>query len=129
MIRKIKYLLVTGFLACSSLSALATTSTGIASYYAHYHHGKTMANGAKFNMYANTVAHKTLPLGTKLLVQNLKNGKKIQVTVTDRGPYIKGRVLDLSLGVAQKLDMIDSGTAKVKYTILHKPEKNVYAKR
>ena len=82
-----------------------------------------MANGKAFNMYANTVAHRTLPLGTVVQVTNRNNGKSITATVTDRGPYAKRRVLDVSRGIANKLDMIKSGTATVEITVLSKPVK------
>jgi rare lipoprotein A len=84
-----------------------------ASWYGSYHHGKLMANGKPFNMYANTVAHKKLPLGTTLNLTNPRNGASVQVQVTDRGPYIPGRNLDLSYGVARKLGVVQAGVAKV----------------
>ncbi len=85
----------------------------VASWYGKQHHGKTMANGQPFNMYADTVAHKKIPLGTRLTVTNPKNGASVQVKVTDRGPYIPGRNLDLSYGVARKLGVVAAGVAKV----------------
>jgi rare lipoprotein A len=72
-----------------------------------------MANGRPFNMYADTAAHKSLPLGTRLTVTNPKNGASVQVQVTDRGPYVGGRSLDLSYGAARKLGVVESGVAKV----------------
>lgn len=95
---------------------------GMASWYGGFHHGRLMANGKRFNMYANTVAHRTLPLGTKVTVTNLRNGKTIEATVTDRGPYAKQRVLDVSRGIATKLDMLKSGVASVEITVLQLPE-------
>lgn len=86
---------------------------GIASYYGSYHHGKTMANGDPFDMYDMTCAHKTLPFGTKLRVTNINNGKSVEVIVTDRGPYVKGRVIDLSKGAFKKIAPIDIGITKV----------------
>lgn len=82
-----------------------------ASYYAHYFHGRKMANGKPFNMYGYTVAHKTLPLGTRVRVS--RGGKSIDVTVTDRGPYKPGRELDLSYQVAKDLGLIEPGVAPV----------------
>ena len=92
---------------------------GKASYYAGFHHGKKTANGERFNMHALTAAHRTLPLGSKIKVTNLNNGKEVVVRVNDRGPYARGRVLDVSLGASKKLDMIKTGTAKVSIQILH----------
>jgi len=85
----------------------------VASWYGSQHHGKLMANGHPFNMYADTVAHKKIPLGTRLTLTNPKNGATVQVKVTDRGPYIPGRNLDLSYGVARKLGVVEAGVAKV----------------
>lgn len=91
-----------------------------ASYYADKFHGRLTANGERFDMYAMTAAHKTLPFGTLLEVTNLANGKKVTVRINDRGPFIAGREIDLSKGAAVKLDMIKSGTAKVKLVIIDK---------
>lgn len=91
-----------------------------ASYYADKFHGRLTANGETFNMYAMTAAHKTLPFGTLLEVTNLANGKKVIVRVNDRGPFIPGREIDLSKGAAVKLDMIKSGTTKVRLVIIDK---------
>ncbi len=82
-----------------------------ASYYAHYFHGRRMANGDPFNMYGYTVAHKTLPIGTKVRVS--RDGKSVDATVTDRGPYKPGRELDLSYQIAKDLGMIEQGVAPV----------------
>ena len=95
------------------------STRGEASYYAGFHHGKKTASGERFNMHSLTAAHRTLPLGSKIKVTNLNNGKEVVVRVNDRGPYAKGRVLDVSLGAAKKLDMIKTGTAKVSIQILH----------
>ena len=77
-----------------------------------------MANGKKFNMHALTAAHKTLKFGTKLEVTNIKNDKSIVVEVTDRGPYIKGRVLDLSQEAFNRIASVSTGVIKIKYKIL-----------
>lgn len=95
------------------------STRGEASYYAGFHHGKKTASGERFNMHSLTAAHRTLPLGSKIKVTNLNNGKEVVVRVNDRGPYAKGRVLDVSLGAAKKLDMIKTGTTKVSIQILH----------
>ncbi len=101
----------------------AEPQVGQASWYGGFHHGRKMANGRPFNMYANTVAHRTLPLGTVVQVTNRSNGRSVTATVTDRGPYAKRRVLDVSRGIANKLDMLKSGTATVEITVLSQPER------
>ena len=90
----------------------------VASYYAEKYHGRKTANGEIFNMNAMTCAHKTLPFNTVLRVTNLANGKNVQVRVNDRGPFVNGREIDLSKGAAIKLDMMTSGTARVKIEIV-----------
>jgi rare lipoprotein A len=84
-----------------------------ASWYGSQHHGKLMANGQPFNMYSDTVAHKSLPLGTRLTLTNPQNGNAVRVKVTDRGPYVSGRSLDLSYGAASKLGVLKNGVSKV----------------
>ena len=101
------------------LSALEVYKTGVtASYYAEDFHGKRTSNGERFNMYDYTCAHKSLPFGTVLRVTNLSNGKTCDVRVNDRGPFVATREIDLSKAAAVKLDMIGSGTAKVKLEIV-----------
>ena len=86
---------------------------GIASYYGKKFHKKLTANGETFNMYKVSAAHKTYPLGTKVKVTNLENGKSIKLFINDRGPFAKGRILDLSYKAARKLDFVNQGTTKV----------------
>ena len=101
------------------LSALEIYKSGVtASYYAEDFHGKRTSNGERFNMYDYTCAHKALPFGTILRVTNLANGKSCDVRVNDRGPFVATREIDLSKAAAVKLDMIGSGTAKVKLEIV-----------
>jgi rare lipoprotein A len=90
--------------------------TIIASYYQS---GEVTANGEKFNPLGMTAAHRRFKFGTILLVRNTDTGKEVVVRVNDRGPYIDGRSLDLSLGAAQKLGMIEAGLAQVKITVLN----------
>lgn len=92
----------------------ASSIEGIASYYAHDFHGRKTASGEIFNMHAMTAAHREYPFGTRLRVTNLDNGNVVEVVVNDRGPFAKNRILDLSLAAARKLDMIRSGTARVR---------------
>ena len=75
--------------------------------------GKEMANGQSFNMNALTVAHRTLPLGTQICIKNPENGKTVFATVTDRGPYSAGRIIDLSKGAAEMLGITESGISFV----------------
>ncbi len=82
---------------------------GYASWYGPKFHGRKTASGTRFNMHDYIAAHRTLPLGTILLVKNLKNGKTVKVKILDRGPYVKGRQLDLSYQAAKKLGMFKDG--------------------
>lgn len=91
---------------------------GVASYYGPGFHGKKTASGEQFNMYGLTAAHKTLPFNTKVLVKNLDNGKSVIVRINDRGPYKKGRIIDLSTAAAKEIGLTGTGTAKVKLKIL-----------
>ena len=104
-------------LAASSAPTLAD-SIGTASYYGKGFHGRRAANGERFNMNAMTAAHRSLPFGTRLQVTNVRNGRSVVVRISDRGPFIRGRVLDLSYGAARALDFVRSGTAKVKFARL-----------
>lgn len=99
-------------------SAQGYRETGIASWYGRKFHGRKTANGETYNMHATTAAHKTLPMNTYLLVKNLGNGKKTVVRVNDRGPFVQGRIIDLSLTVARRLDIVKNGTARVRLTAL-----------
>ena len=91
---------------------------GYASWYGADFHGRRTASGKPFDMYGMYAAHRTLPLGTVLEVRNLENGKKVRVKVIDRGPFIRGRNLDLSYGAAQKLGMIKKGVIPYEAKIL-----------
>ncbi len=104
-----------------SISAIAQTEYGTASYYGTYFHGRPTASGEKYNQFALTAAHKTLPLGTILKVTNAQNNKSVYVKVNDRGPYIKGRIIDLSTKAAELLGYRNKGTAYVKIEVV-KPD-------
>lgn len=101
----------------SSGKALLTLE-GVASYYADDFHGKLTSNGETFNMNDFTAANRTLPFGTRILVTNLNNGKTVTVRVNDRGPYVEGRLIDLSLAAAKQIDLIQTGTARVRLEVL-----------
>ncbi len=88
-------------------------SEGVASYYGRKFHGRTTASGEPYNMYAMTAAHNTFPFNTKIKVTNLENGKSVIVRINDRGPSIKGRIIDLSYKAAKRIDMIEKGTVQV----------------
>ncbi len=94
------------------------TDSGVASYYADKFHGRMTANGETFDMNALTAAHRTLPFGTKLKVTSIASSRSVVVRINDRGPYAKGRVIDLSLAAAKELQMVRSGVAEVKLEIL-----------
>jgi rare lipoprotein A len=91
---------------------------GEASYYAHKYHGRTTANGETYDETKMTAAHKTLPFGTRVRVTNLANGKKVVVRINDRGPFVKGRIIDLSYKAAGELDYISRGVVKVRVETL-----------
>jgi rare lipoprotein A len=99
-------------------SAYGFTQTGIASWYGRKFHGHKTSNGETYNMYAATAAHKTLPMNTHLLVENLSNGRKIVVRINDRGPFVGNRIIDLTYSDATKLGMLKKGTARVRLTAL-----------
>ena len=104
-------------IAHAGLVGIKTTIT--ASWYGKWHHGKLMANGKPFDMHNPALAaHKTLPLGTLLLVRNASNGKALVAVVTDRGPYKEGRSLDISYAGAKYLGFADQGLAKLEIQVL-----------
>ncbi|WP_198388707.1 septal ring lytic transglycosylase RlpA family protein [Burkholderia ubonensis] len=86
---------------------------GLASWYGKPFHGRQTANGERFNMYALSAAHRTLPLGTHVKVTHLSSGRSVIVRINDRGPYVRGRVIDLSMAAAKVLDLPPMGTARV----------------
>lgn len=99
---------------------------GIASYYGSKFHKKRTANGEIFNMYKVSAAHKTYPLGTKVKVTNLENGKSIKLIINDRGPFAKSRILDLSYKAARKLDFVNQGTTKVRIDVIRLGDNKYY---
>ncbi|AXH15298.1 septal ring lytic transglycosylase RlpA family protein [Malaciobacter mytili] len=101
-----------------TLAKVADEQRGIASWYGPNFHAKKTSNGEIYNMYAMTAAHKTLPMNTMVKVDNLENGRSIVVRINDRGPFVTGRIIDLSNKAAHAIDMVKNGTAKVKITVL-----------
>ena len=97
---------------------LSLVGEGKASYYSDQFHGRRTANGETFNMNKLTAAHPSLPFGTWVRVTNMHNGKDVVVRINDRGPFVKGRIIDLSIHAAKELGIIQSGTVKVKLEAL-----------
>lgn len=97
---------------------VGASQRGIASWYGEPFHGRKTASGETYDMHKLTAAHKELPLGTVVKVTNLENGKTVTVRVNDRGPFVKGRIIDLSLGAAKQISMVGPGTAKVEMTVV-----------
>lgn len=91
---------------------------GLASWYGKDFHGKPTANGEIYDMHGISAAHRELPLGTVVDVTHLGNGRQVRVRINDRGPFIRGRILDLSYGAARQLDMVNEGVAKVEIRIV-----------
>jgi rare lipoprotein A len=91
---------------------------GLASWYGEFHHGQRTASGEIFDMGQLTAAHRTLPLGTRLRVTNLENGRVVRVRVNDRGPYVDGRIIDLSREAARVLGMVDRGVVPVRLDVV-----------
>jgi rare lipoprotein A len=100
--------------------SLNQTQIGLASWYGPGFNGGTTSSGERYNMYAYTAAHKTFPLGTIVKVQNLKNGKSVFVRINDRGPFVKGRIIDCSYAAAKKIGLDRDGVAPVKLTVVNK---------
>lgn len=90
----------------------------VASWYGEDFHGKAMANGDIYDMYAATIAHKEMPLGTKVELENTLTGEMVRAVVTDRGPYVEGRDVDLSFGLAQKLSLVEQGVGNLIMRVL-----------
>ena len=111
--------LIIAFFSILATFAKPDNFEGIASYYGSYFHGRKTASGELYNQYKLTAAHKTLPLGTVVKVTNLSNSKSVFVKINDRGPFVKGRDLDLSKGAYQKIASLSSGVIKIKYKIIN----------
>ena len=92
---------------------------GIASWYGKNFHGKNTSNGEIYNMYAMTAAHKTLPFDTVVSVKNVENNKAIQVRINDRGPFVKGRIIDLTRSAFKRIGDLDLGVINVKIEVVN----------
>ena len=93
---------------------------GVASWYGPGFHGNRTANGEIYDQYELTAAHRTLPLGTRVMVTNLRNDRAVEVRINDRGPFVDGRAIDLSYAAARTIDMVGPGTARVRIEVLGK---------
>jgi rare lipoprotein A len=94
---------------------------GIASWYGYPYHGRRAASGEIYDMEKLTAAHRTLPFGSWVEVQNLSNGKRVQVRITDRGPFVEGRIIDLSHAAARQIEMLRAGIVKVRLEVIEPP--------
>src|SRR5262245_99253 len=111
-------LALVGWLGPRPLHAAVTAQRGYASYYGHYHEGLRTASGEPFEMHSLTAAHRTLPFGTRVRVTNLANGRHVVVRINDRGPFVRGRVLDVSYAAARRLGMLRSGVGRIRMQVL-----------
>ena len=116
MKHSLSHSLSAALIALFSLAPIAAVQaeTGVASFYGHELAGNRTASGERFSPSALTAAHRKLPFGTKIRVTNLANGRSIVVRVNDRGPFVKGRILDLSLAAARSIGMVGRGMARVR---------------
>jgi rare lipoprotein A len=103
-------------------ATIGTELRGMASWYGYQHHGKRTASGEVFDMRELTAAHRTLPMGTRVMVTNLENGRAVEVRINDRGPFVDGRVLDLSYGAARLLGAAGAGVVRVSFRIVSLPD-------
>ena len=92
---------------------------GLASWYGHPYHGRASASGEIYNMHNLTAAHRTLPFGTEVRVHDLENAREVSVRINDRGPFVEGRIIDLSYAAAQAIQMVGPGIARVRLEILN----------
>jgi rare lipoprotein A len=95
-----------------------SASDGKASWYGREQHGHLTASGERFDMYALTAAHRTLRMNTRVRVTHLRNGRQVVVRINDRGPYSRGRIIDLSYAAARALDMLQAGVAPVRLEVV-----------
>lgn len=93
---------------------------GIASWYGPGFQGKRTASGERYDMHRLTAAHQTLPFGSIVEVRNLDNGRRVRVRINDRGPFVRGRIIDLSYVAAKRIDMVGTGTARVELRLVHR---------
>ncbi len=120
-------LIVIGATGCTKHVSVARpvsighTETGIASWYGEPYHGRKTASGEVYDMNSLSAAHRSMPFGTWVQVTNLGNAKHVTVRITDRGPFVHGRIIDLSRAAAQQIEMIGPGTARVRVKVVRAP--------
>jgi len=112
------FFLAVGLVSCASVPrggdySIGYRETGVSSWYGEPFHGRQTANGEIYDMYGLSAAHRLMPLGTIVKVTHRENGRSVTVKVNDRGPFVRGRILDLSYGAAERLGMTVTGTAPV----------------
>jgi len=108
--------------ATPNVVSLGYTETGLASWYGHPYHGRPAADGEIYDMEKLTAAHRTLPFNTWVRVFDLDTRKSVDLRITDRGPFVDGRIIDISHAAAREIDMIGPGTAHVRIEVIHLPE-------
>ena len=102
---------------------------GLGTWYGERHHGRPTASGEPFDMNAFTAAHRTLPMNTRVRVTNRKNGHSVEVRINDRGPYARGRIIDVSKAAARALDMVSDGVVPVSVEVIFLPPPSSSARR
>ena len=116
----VSFLLLTGLFDALPAEGPGASESGIASWYGYPYHGRHAANGEIYDMEQMTAAHKTLPFNTWVEVRNTRNQKTVRVRITDRGPFIDGRVIDLSRAAARSIDMLEAGITPVEVAIVER---------
>lgn len=119
----ISVLVITSLVACGTKPPVREIppykTTGLASYYGKKFHGRRTASGERFDMHAMTAAHRDIKFGTRVRVTNLKNKRSVTVRINDRGPFARGRIIDLSYAAAKKIGMIRDGVVQVKIKVVN----------
>ncbi len=124
MIKWSRYILFSVFISCTILVGCAHSDyhqRGIACWYGKDFHGKPTASGEVYNMYSMTAAHRTLPFGAIVRVRDLDSGREVVVRINNRGPFIRGRIIDLSYAAAKKLGIIEKGLTPAEIEVLKMP--------
>jgi len=105
----------------AAMPRIGDEEVGVASWYGHPYHGRQSSSVEIYDMEKLTAAHRTLPFDTWIEVTNLVNKKRVDVRVTDRGPFVNGRIVDLSLAAAREIDMVTAGIVRVRIKVIKKP--------
>jgi rare lipoprotein A len=115
----LKILAIAAFVIANNFAFTVSTTAAQVGMASYYRHGTFTANGEKFNPQGLTAAHPTLPFGTKVRVVNVRNGKAVVVRINDRGPFIRGRIIDLAFGAARAVGLNRAGVMKVRLEVLN----------